>query len=164
MLIGKTTSRKMQGAPTDYTDDADRKKLIYPELSYGVVGILYRVHNELGGAHQEKHYQRAVEEGLKKGDLRYEREIPADLEFEGAKIGKHIFDFLIEGKILLELKAIPRLGPGDFRQVLSYLRTSGLKLGILANFRGDKVKVHRVLNANVANEYTNDAYKSDSED
>jgi len=123
------------------------EKLIYPKLSYRIVGILFRVHNELGGAHREKYYQRAVEEAIKKEGLEYKREIPADLEFEGEKIGKYIFDFLVEDRILLELKTIPRLGPGDFRQVLSYLRTSGLKLGILANFRGSKVKVHRVLNS-----------------
>lgn len=109
-------------------------ELIYPELSYKIVGILYEVHTKLGGKYQEKYYQLAVEVAFKEISLSYEKEIAVDLLFNDEKIGKYFLDFLIEDKIILELKATPRFNRDDFRQVTAYLRAKGLRLGILANF------------------------------
>ena len=122
-------------------------KLIYPELSYKIVGILFRVHSTLGGKYQEKYYQRAVEVALSEEGLSYKKEIAVDLTFNGKKIGKYFLDFLIERKILLELKATPKFNRNDFRQVVAYLRAENLKLGILANFRGNKLIYKRILNS-----------------
>lgn len=127
-------------------------ELIYPELSYKIVGILFRVHSKLGGKYQEKYYQRAVEVALKEEGLSYKKEIAVDLNFEDTKIGKYILDFLIEGKIILELKATPRFNRQDFRQVSSYLKAKNLKLGILANFRGERLEYKRILNPGYTNE------------
>ena len=121
-------------------------KVICKELSYKVVGILFDVHSSLGGRYQEKYYQRAVETALGKEKLKYRRELPVDLTFKGDKIGKYFLDFLIEDKIILELKAKPRFEANDFRQVMAYLKVKDLKLGILANFRGKKLVFKRVLN------------------
>ena len=124
-------------------------KLIYPELSYTIVGILFKVHNELGNKYQEKYYQRAIEVELKNQKIEYSKEIPIDLEYAKEKIGKYFLDFLIDNKIILEIKTIPRLRPRDFKQVLAYLKSINLKLGIIANFRPDKLTFHRILNANL---------------
>ncbi|KKR59777.1 MAG: hypothetical protein UT99_C0024G0001, partial [Candidatus Curtissbacteria bacterium GW2011_GWA2_40_31] len=62
-------------------------------------------------------------------------------------IGKYFLDFLIEDKVILELKATPRFNREDFRQVSAYLKAKDLKLGILANFRGDKLVYKRILNS-----------------
>lgn len=123
-----------------------KAELVYPELSYKVVGILFKVHSKLGGKYQEKYYQRAVKVALKEAGLSFEKEIAVDLNFNGVKIGKYFLDFLIESKIVLELKATPRLTREDFRQIAAYLKAKNLKLGILANFRGDKLYYKRVLN------------------
>lgn len=124
-------------------------KLIYPDLSYKIVGILFKVHNELGNKYQEKYYQRAIEVELKNQNIKYSKEIPVDLEYEKEKIGKYFLDFLIDDKVILEIKAIPRLRPRDFKQVLAYLKSMNLKLGIIANFRPEKLTFHRVLNADL---------------
>ena len=113
------------------------------------MGILFRVHTELGGKYQEKYYQRAVEVALKEEGLSYEKEISVDLTFNNVKIGKYILDFVIEDKVVLELKATPRFNRDDFKQVFAYLRAKKLKLGILVNFRGDKLVYKRVLNSEV---------------
>lgn len=126
--------------------DANMAKLIYPKLSYKIVGILFKVHSELGGKYQEKYYQRAVEVALKEEGLSYKKEIAVDLSFKDTKIGKYFLDFVIEDKIVLELKATPRFNREDFRQISSYLKAKNLKLGILANFRGDKLVYKRILN------------------
>jgi GxxExxY protein len=77
------------------------------------------------------------------------RELKADIVFEGEKIGKYYLDFLIDKKIILELKVVPQLLPIHFRQVKSYLKVNKLKLGILVNFRGEKLTYKRILNSEV---------------
>ena len=124
-------------------------ELVYPELSYKIIGILFGVHSQLGGKYQEKYYQRAVEVSLKEAKLSFKKEITVDLSFNGQRIGKYFLDFLIDGKVVLELKATPRFNRDDFRQVIAYLRAKKLKLGILANFRGDKLIYKRILNSDV---------------
>lgn len=124
-------------------------KLVYPDLSYKIVGILFKVHSKLGSWYQEKYYQRAVEVALKEERLSFEKEIMVNLSFNGEKIGKYFLDFLIENKIILELKAKPQLNIEDFRQVMAYLKAKKLKLGILANFRGDRLIYKRILNSKV---------------
>lgn len=121
-------------------------ELIYPELSYKIVGVLFKVHSKLGGRYQEKYYQRAVEVALREEEIQFEREITANLTFGKTKIGKYILDFLIEGKIILELKTKPEFDREDFRQIMAYLKAKNLKLGIIANFRGAKLVYKRVLN------------------
>ena len=121
-------------------------KLVHPQLSYKIVGLLFEVHSRLGGRYQEKYYQRATEELLKRDNIKYEKELSVNISFEGNKIGKYLLDFLIDNKILLELKTVPQFSPNDFRQVRSYLKAKRLQLGILANFRGDKLKYKRILN------------------
>lgn len=123
-------------------------KLFHPELSYKIMGILFEVHNRLGGQFEEKYYQRAVEKLLISNKINYQKELRANIIFEGDNIGKYFLDFLIEDKIILELKTVPKLLPIHFRQIKSYLKVKNLKLGILVNLRGSKVQYHRILNAN----------------
>jgi len=129
------------------------EKVIYQKLSYKIVGVLFKVHGELGGRYQEKYYQRAIEEELKKSNIRYKKEISVDLKYNNKKIGKYILDFLIENRIILEIKTVPKLHPEDFRQVLAYLKAKNIKLGILANFRGSKLVFKRILNTELKNSH-----------
>lgn len=124
-------------------------KVIYPELSYKIVGILFEVHTALGNRYQEKYYQRAVEVKLKKEKIPYAREIAVDLMMDGEKIGKYFLDFLIDDKIIVELKVKSALVKNDFKQISAYLKASNLKLGLLVNFYGNSVEYKRILNSNV---------------
>lgn len=121
--------------------------IIHKELSFKIVGILFSVHNELGNRYQEKYYQRAVEEALKENGIEFKREIPVDLIYNKKVIGKYFLDFLIENTIILELKAVPYLLPKDFKQLLAYLKANNLQLGMLVNFRNDKLIYKRVINS-----------------
>ena len=124
-------------------------KVVYPELSYEIVGLLYDVHNQLGNRYQEKYYQRAVEVKLKGKKSLYKREIEVDLTIDNEKIGKYFLDFLIDNKVVLELKVKPILTKNDYRQIRAYLESCKLKLGILVNFYGDSLEYKRILNSNV---------------
>jgi len=121
-------------------------KIIYPELSYKLVGILFQIHRDLGFEYQEKYYQRAVALALDKERIKYQKELKIDLKYEDKIIGKYFLDFLIENKVILELKTHP-FNQRDIRQVLAYLKANNLKLGLLVNFRSKSLTFKRILNA-----------------
>lgn len=127
----------------------NENKIIYKDLSYKIVGILFKVHGELGNRYQEKYYQRAVKIELEKQGFEYKREKMVNLEYNGEKIGKYFIDFIIEDKIVLELKAVPKLRRIDFKQIFAYLKATDLKLGIIANFRPEQLTFKRILNLNL---------------
>ncbi|MDD4664296.1 MAG: GxxExxY protein [Caldisericia bacterium] len=123
-------------------------KLIYKELSYQVVGVLFDVYNEIGPGHDEKTYELAVATGLGLKNIEFSRQVPADLVYKGLTVGKFYLDFLIDNKIVLEIKAGKRFSKKDFKQVLNYLKVSKKQLAILAIFSGKGVKFIRLLNVN----------------
>lgn len=121
-------------------------KLLYPGLSYRIVGILMEVYNELGNKYQEKYYQRAISKGLDIVTIKYKREDSVDIKFREENIGKFYVDFVIEDKVILEVKARARLSKTDYHQVRAYLKSKNLELGILANFGVESLYYKRVLN------------------
>jgi GxxExxY protein len=121
-------------------------KLIYKELSYKVVGAIYDAYNNLSGDYHEKYYQRAIAKFLEKRGVGYQREFPVDLIVETSKIGHHFVDFLIEGKIILEIKRGDSIHLRDIKQVLMYLKSANLQLGLLAYFGSNGVKIKRLVN------------------
>lgn len=126
-------------------------KLVFPELSYEINGILFKVHNELGRFLNEKQYADAVEKLLKDNKIRYEREKILEQLFEGENKGRNKIDFLIENKIILELKSKRMILREDYYQTRRYLEVVGLKLGILVNFRDKYLKPRRILNSKISN-------------
>lgn len=122
-------------------------KIIFPELSYKINGILFKVHNNLGRLCNEKQYADAVEELLKGNDTKYEREKVIPESFSGEQKGRNKVDFIIESKIILEIKAKRLLLREDYYQVRRYLQALNLKLGILVNFRNQYIKPRRILNS-----------------
>jgi len=123
-------------------------ELIYPELSYRIIGICYDVYNELGGGYQEKYYQRALKERLKRESLDFKEQLKFDLKFQTKIIGRYFIDFVIDNKIVLEIKIAPIFYQRDIRQVLAYLKESGLKLGVLVSFNRKGVMFKRILKGN----------------
>lgn len=120
--------------------------ILYKELSYKIVGILFEVFKQIGGDYQEKYYQRALEQLLKKSDISYQREVMFDIVIEDTKIGRHFIDFVINHEIALDLKRGNNPRMADIKQMLMYLKTSNLQLGILAYFGSDGVKIKRIVN------------------
>lgn len=124
-------------------------KIIYPELSYKIVGMLFEVHTKLGNRYQEKYYQRAIESEFKNNKIIYSKELAVDLMYGKERIGKYFLDFLVEDKIILEIKAVPHFKISDYKQVSAYLKSKNIKLGILANFRTEKLTYKRIINPSI---------------
>ena len=123
-----------------------KSDLLYPELSYQVVGILFDIFTELGYGYRENQYQKAVEMALKSIKLGYEKELPVKISYKGEFVTTVYLDFLIDSKIVLELKQGNRFNKKDIEQVYNYLKATKLKLGILARFTKSGVKFMRVVN------------------
>lgn len=123
-----------------------RKDILYPELSYQIIGILFEVSNALGYKYQERYYQRTVSIFLKNAGIRYKEQVPVVLLIGGKPVTKGFIDFLIEDKIILELKKGERFLRSNIDQVYSYLSLTNLELGILANFTKQGLQFKRILN------------------
>jgi len=120
--------------------------LVYPELSYKIIGILFDVHNELGGGLPEKVYYKAIKLGFEKEGIMCKEQLMIPLEFKGRKIGRCFLDFLVDDKIVLEIKTGNRFTKGNIAQVYNYLKFATLKLGIIANFTKNNMEFMRILN------------------
>ncbi len=120
-----------------HTNDTN-EKLIYPELSYTLTGICFAVHNTLGRFSREKQYCDSISEKLKEARISYER------EFVVGKTGNRV-DFLVENKIILEIKAKQFILKEDYYQLQRYLQILSKKLGLMINFRDRYLKPHRII-------------------
>lgn len=136
----------MNSGPYGIKNMGNEISLIYKELTYRINGILFGVFNELGYGYQEKYYQRAISLALKEGNVKYKEQVSVPIEFKGSGIGRYFFDFLIEDKIILEIKKGDQFYKKDITQTYAYLKSSGLKLGLLANFTKNGVKIKRIVN------------------
>ncbi|MBU2082243.1 GxxExxY protein [Patescibacteria group bacterium] len=121
--------------------------LIYKELSFKIVGLLYTVHNELGRNCNEKQYGDKLEELLKSNGILYERELVIPPSFPSEAKGRNKADFIVDDKIVLEFKVKRRVGRVDFYQLQRYLRALNKKLGILVNFQQLNLTPKRILNS-----------------
>jgi GxxExxY protein len=123
--------------------------LIYPHESYYLCGLFYEVQNKLGNALKEKQYADALELKFKKNKDAYKREVSVPIDFEDGKIEGNKMDFIFEKIILIDAKAKKYITREDYREMLRYLKATGLKLGLIANFRPQKVMIKRIINNSI---------------
>lgn len=123
------------------------EKVLYPELSYKITGLLFEIHNSLGRYCREKQYGDALEQLLKESNTAYKRENPLPLDKVTNRFTNKA-DFVINNQLLVELKAKPLVSKLDYIQTQRYLVAGGLKLGIIVNFRNKYLKPIRVIRSN----------------
>lgn len=123
-----------------------KKDLLFPELSYKLVGIAFTVSNELGHGHLEKIYQRAFAKELRAEKIAFKEQVMYPVHYKGEEIGKGYLDFLIEEKVIIELKKSDIFSKKNIEQVSNYLKLSGLQLAILIHFCKEGVKYKRIVN------------------
>jgi len=120
-------------------------KLVERELSYIVTGFCFQVHNQLGRFCREKQYGDKLEELLLHNKINHKREFEITKLVSEAPDGNRL-DFLIEDKIILELKAKRFITKQDYFQMQRYLQAADLDLGLIVNFHHSFLKPKRVLN------------------
>jgi len=137
-----------------YTDtkkqiNTDKKRirtgLLYSDLTYKVRGAIFAVYNELGFGHKENIYQKALIkefEGLK---VSYKEELGLDVKYKGDFVGKYRPDFVIEDKIIVEIKSVEFMPKSFEDQLVRYLKTTGYSLGLLVNFGSSRLYIKRLI-------------------
>ena len=118
---------------------------INDELTHTIIGCAMKVHNTLGNGFQEVIYQRALAIELKRNEISFLREQEIPIFYEGHEIGSRRADFLIEKKVLLELKALIKLEDVHLAQALNYLTAYNLEIGLLINFGAAKLEFKRLF-------------------
>jgi GxxExxY protein len=104
-------------------------------LTEKIIGCAYKVHRELGPGFSEGIYHNAFKIALEENELKYQTEKSFNISFQGRYVGRLRLDLIVEDKIVIEVKALTGNLPTVYElQVLSYLKASGYKVGLLINF------------------------------
>jgi GxxExxY protein len=120
--------------------------LLYKEDTYKIIGICMEVHNQLGKGFNEVVYSDALEIEFIDNNIKYSKEQKFNISYKGNILPhKYRADFIINDKIVLELKAIKCLTSSHVKQTLNYLAVSKLKIGLLINFGEDSLKHQRII-------------------
>lgn len=121
-------------------------RIIYRNLSYRVMDAVFEVHNTLGPGFVESVYEEALVHELEIRSIPFKRQTTITINYKERTVGTHRLDLVVDGKIILELKAVSALTDVFKQQTLSYLKATGLKLGILINFGTPRVEYVRIVN------------------
>ena len=120
------------------------------EISYEIRGAIYNVYKSLGPGLLESVYEEALVYELQKRGLKVERQVEVPIRYDGQLLKTPLrIDVLVEEKVLVELKSVQEMQDVFFKQTRTYLRLSGLKLGIRVNFNTDNIlddSIFRVVN------------------
>lgn len=119
---------------------------VFDELSGEVISCALDVHRELGPGLVEKAYRNALRIALADAGLGYVGESRIAVRNRGADVGTHQLDLLINGELIVELKAVKCLTEIHYAQLRSYLRAANLRVGLLFNFNAPKLEVRRLVN------------------
>ena len=120
--------------------------LLYEELTKRIIGCAMKVHSILGNGFQEVIYQRALEIEMTLEGLNIEREKEMPVIYKGHNIGTRRVDFFVEGKIMVELKALTLLEDVHLAQAKNYLEAYNMEVGLLINFGENSLSFKRLTN------------------
>jgi GxxExxY protein len=118
----------------------------YKDLTGKIIGCAMEVHNVLSSGFQEVIYQRALDIEMRNASLEFTREQEMSVQYKGVEIGNRRVDFLVEGKLSVELKAINLLDGVHLAQAINYLEVYNLEIGLLLNFGSKKLEFKRLVN------------------
>lgn len=129
----------------DFMNTMIKKEYPESELTGKIIGCAMEVHKILGNGFQEVIYQRALEIEMRNQGLEFSREHEMEIYYKGQSIGKRRVDFFVEGKIMVELKAVIQLEDVHLAQAINYLEAYNMEIGLLINFGSQSLQFKRVI-------------------
>ena len=114
----------------------------HQDITEKIIGAAYNVHNNLGSGFLEKVYQNSLAIELRSLDFLFDMEKPIKVYYRGEIVGDYIADIIVDGKVILEIKAIKELSSIHEVQLVNYLKATGIEVGLLINF-GKSVQIKR---------------------
>lgn len=125
------------------SQDLQDVKTPHEELSRQIIGCSFDVINVLGAGFLESVYEKALHIALTESGLAVERQKPIEVRFRSQVVGDFYADLLVEGKILIELKAVKAIAPEHQAQIINYLNATGISVGLLINFGNPRLEYKR---------------------
>ena len=120
--------------------------IIYKTESYSLLGILFDVHNNLGKGFLEIVYKDAIEYELKKSKILFDREKEYVVRYKEITLNHKFYaDFVVFNKLILEVKSCSSISDSHIAQAMNYLKVSGNKIAIIANFNKDSLEYRRIV-------------------
>jgi GxxExxY protein len=116
---------------------------LHTELTRQIIGCSFDVLNELGAGFLESVYEKALHIALLESGLAVERQKPIEVLFRSQVVGDFYADLFVEGKVLIELKAVKAIAPEHQAQVINYLNATGVSVGLLINFGNPRLEYKR---------------------
>ena len=129
----------------DSVDSYTKDKYYKSSITGEVIRCAQKVHRFLGNGFQEVIYQRALEIELGKSGLVFEREKEMDIFYEKVLIGHRRVDFLVDGDVMVELKALTKFEDVNFAQAINYIEAYKVRIGLLINFGAKSLEVKRFI-------------------
>ena len=123
--------------------DKQDKGLKYGEITKSVIGCAFEVINELGSGFLESVYEKALLLALLQKGLSAVSQHPIKVLFRGECVGEFFADIFVEGKVILELKAVKSIAPEHQAQIINYLKATGIEVGLLINFGNPNLEYKR---------------------
>jgi len=119
------------------------QEFLYKDLTYAIIGAAMEVHRILGPGYLESVYEEALAYEFDLRGIPYERQVKLAVRYKDIVAGEFRADFLVDGKVVVELKAIKALTDGDEAQLLNYLKGTGYRVGLLLNFGAASLEYKR---------------------
>ena len=120
-------------------------ELLEKELVFKIVGCAMAVHSEVGHGLREKTYERALCCEFDIQQMKYSQQAIYAVLYKGRKIDEYIPDLVVEGRVVVDAKTIEAIGDVERGQMLNYLRITGLKVGLIINFKKQKLEWERIV-------------------
>lgn len=120
-------------------------ELLYKELTFSIIGAAMEVHKILGPGFLEAVYQTALERELTLRSIPFQRQVHLPVTYKDLLIGEYIADFVVDDKVIVEIKAVSNLIANHQAQAMHYLAATGLRLALLLNFGSNSLQHQRVI-------------------
>jgi len=120
-------------------------EIVLEELSFQVMSAVFEVHNVLGSGFLEKVYEGALVKEFGFRNIAVETQKEINVSYKGEVIGSYFADIVVDGQIIIELKAVSALLPLHEAQLLNYLKATGIKVGLLVNMGSKRVEYKRMV-------------------
>jgi GxxExxY protein len=120
-------------------------EVLHSEVTFAIIGAAMELHRELGPGFLESVYQRGLEAELRRRKVPFEAQKRILIDYKGESLGEHVLDLVVDTNVVVELKAVKDLTDQHEAQIISYLKASGLAVGLLINFSKPSLEHKRIL-------------------
>lgn len=119
--------------------------MLYEELSHQILGAAIEVHRVLGSCFLEAVYDKALAHELTLRQIPFKRHVKLPVDYKSISVGEYQADFVIQDKVIIEIKSVSSLVPAHVAQALHYLACTGYRLALLLNFGSKTVQIKRII-------------------